>query len=96
MITPAQDRFLIRRNETEEKTKSGLFKPEGAQEKPQTGVVVAIGPGKYVQGTFNRVIPDFTAGDTVYFSKYSGSEVDVDGETLLFLGDGDILGKETK
>jgi chaperonin GroES len=98
MITPAQEKILVRRDEADEKTKSGLFKPEGALEKPQTGVVVAVGPGKYVEGTFPlvRIPSDYAVGDTVYFGKYAGSEVEIADETLLILSYGDILGKENK
>jgi chaperonin GroES len=96
MITPAQERLLVRRNAVEEKTPGGVFKPEGAQEKPQTGVVLAVGPGKYLVTQFLRYQSDFAVGDTVYFGKYAGTEIEVDNETLLILNDNDILGKETK
>ncbi len=71
-------------------TKSGLYIPDTAKEKPQRGTVVAAGPGKVENGT--KVDMSVTAGDTVLYGKYAGTEISIDGEDLLIMRESDILG----
>ena len=90
-IRPLQDRILVKRIESEEKTVGGIIIPENAKEKPMQGQVIAIGNGKRLEdGTLHK--PDVKVGDSVLFSKYAGSEVKVDGLEHLVLKEDDILG----
>ncbi len=90
-IRPLQDRILIKRVAGEEKTASGLFVPDTAKEKPQEGEVIAVGNGKTLDdGKLHK--PTVKVGDRVLFSKYSGSEVKLDGEEHLILREDDLLG----
>lgn len=90
-IQPLQDRVLVRRFESEEKTTSGIIIPDTAKEKPQEGEVIAVGPGKTLDsGT--TVKPTVKAGDKILFSKYAGTEVKVDGAEYLIMREDDILG----
>ena len=93
MFQPIGDHVLVRPLSKEEKTKSGLFLPDSAQEKPQSGTVVAVGHGKY----FGEKLITFAEmgikeGVTVMFTKYGPTEVQVDGEDLVILDANDILG----
>ena len=90
-IQPIQNRFIVKRVESEEKTASGIFIPDAAKEKPQEGQVVAVGAGKYLDNG-NVIKPTVKAGDKVLFSKYAGTEVKIDGEDLLIMREDDILG----
>ena len=88
---PLHDRVVIRRIEGEEKTKGGIIIPDTAQEKPQEGEVVAVGPG--ARDEAGKLIPiDLKAGDRVLFGKWSGTEVKIDGEDLLIMKESDIMG----
>ena len=89
-LKPLQDRVILKMTEAEETTKSGLILAGSAKEKPQTAVVVAVGPGAYnEQGV---LIPmSVKEGDKVITSKYSGTEVKVDGEELIIVKMSDIL-----
>lgn len=90
-IRPLQDRILVKRVEEEERTKGGIIIPDTAKEKPQMGEVIAAGNGKKTED--GKVIPmDVKKGDKVLFSKYSGTEVKVEGEELLIMREDDILG----
>ncbi|MCJ2143299.1 co-chaperone GroES [Methylobacterium sp. E-066] len=90
-LRPLHDRVLLRRVESDEKTKGGIIIPDTAKEKPQEGEVVAVGPG--ARDETGRVTPlDVKAGDRVLFGKWSGTEIKVDGEDLLILKEADILG----
>ncbi|MCJ2094510.1 co-chaperone GroES [Methylobacterium sp. J-072] len=90
-LRPLHDRVLLRRVESDEKTKGGIIIPDTAKEKPQEGEVVAVGPG--ARDEAGRVTPlDVKAGDRVLFGKWSGTEIKVDGEDLLILKESDILG----
>jgi len=90
-IRPLQDRILVKRVEEEERTKGGIIIPDTAKEKPQMGQVIAVGNGKKTED--GKVIPmDVKKGDKVLFSKYSGTEVKVEGEELLIMREDDILG----
>jgi len=94
-IKPLGDRVLVQRLEAEQTTASGLVIPDTAQEKPQEGKVLAVGPGK-VDDKGNRVPVDVAEGDVVVFSKYGGTEVKYDGEELLLLNANDIYAVVTK
>ena len=88
---PLHDRIVIRRLEGAEKTKGGIIIPDTAQEKPQEGEVVAVGPG--ARDEAGKLVPiDLKAGDRVLFGKWSGSEVKIDGEELLIMKESDVLG----
>ena len=89
-IRPLGDRVLAKAIERPEQTKSGLFLPDTAQEKPQEAQVIAVGNGKLLDnGT--RVPIDLRAGDKVLYSKYAGTEVQLDNEEYLILRESDIL-----
>ena len=90
-IRPLQDRILIKRIDGEEKTVGGIIIPDNAKEKPMEGKVIAVGNGKLLDdGQLKK--PDVKVGDRVLFSKYSGSEVKIDGEEHLILREDDLLG----
>jgi len=90
-IRPLGDRILVKRIQEEEKTKGGIIIPDTAKEKPQEGKVVAVGKGKTTEEG-KLIVPDVKAGDRILFTKYSGSEVKIDGEEHLILREDDILG----
>ena len=91
MIKPLGDRVVIELMEAEEKTASGIVLPGTAKEKPQQGKVVAVGPGRVLDnGT--RVSVDVQVNDQVIFSKFSGTELKLDGKEYLVLRESDILG----
>ncbi|MGI6680453.1 MAG: co-chaperone GroES [Bdellovibrionota bacterium] len=90
-IRPLQDRLIVRRLDSEEKTSGGLYIPDSAKEKPQQGEVVAVGKGKVKED--GTVIPmDIKKGDKILFGKYSGSEIKLDGEELLIMREDEVLG----
>jgi chaperonin GroES len=95
-LQPLDDRIVVRPNEAEERTASGLVIPDTAKEKPQQGEVLAVGPGRRAESTGELVPLDIKVGDTVLYSKYGGTEVTVDGEDLLVLASRDILAKVNK
>ena len=90
-FTPLHDRVLVRRIESEEKTKGGLIIPDSAKEKPQEGEIVAVGAGARDEAG-NRVSMDVKAGDRILFGKWSGTEIKLDDEELLIMKESDILG----
>ena len=88
---PLHDRVVVRRIEGDQKTKGGIIIPDTAQEKPQEGEVVAVGPGaRNEKGDI--VALDVKAGDRILFGKWSGTEVKLDGEELLIMKESDIMG----
>ena len=89
-IKPLEDRIVVKTLEAEQTTASGLVIPDAAQEKPQEGEVLAVGPGR-VDDNGNRVPLDVTVGNTVIYSKYGGTEVKYAGEEYLILSARDIL-----
>lgn len=90
-IRPLQDRVIVKRIEEEEKTKGGIIIPDTAKEKPQEGRVVAVGKGKVNED--GKITPlDVKVNDRVLFGKYSGSEINIDGEEHLIMREEDILG----
>lgn len=88
-IKPLEDRIVIKISEAEEKTASGLVIPDTAKEKPQEGVVLAVGPGRFDDGV--RVPMDVKVGDVVLYSKYGGTEVKYNNDEYLVLSARDIL-----
>jgi chaperonin GroES len=88
---PLHDRVVVRRVKEEEKSKGGIIIPETAQEKPQEGEVVGVGPGAR-DDDGERIVPDVKVGDRVLFGKWSGTEVKIDGEDLLIMKESDIMG----
>ena len=92
-IQPLDDRIVVKPNESEETTASGLVIPDTAKEKPQQGEVVAAGPGRRSEHTGELIPVDVSVGDVVLYSKYGGTEVTVDGEDLLVLSSRDVLAK---
>jgi chaperonin GroES len=90
-LKPLDDRIVVKANEAEEKTASGLVIPDTAKEKPQQGTVLAVGPGRRSEQTGEIIPLDVKVGDTVVYSKYGGTEITIDGEDLLILSGRDIL-----
>jgi chaperonin GroES len=90
-IQPLQDRVIVQRVEEDNKTAGGIIIPDSAKEKPQQGKIMAVGPGKVLEGG-TRVEMTVKKGDLVLFGKYSGSEVTLDGDELLIMREDDILG----
>ena len=88
---PLHDRVVVKRVESDEKTKGGLIIPDSAKEKPAEGIIVAVGAGaKDDDG--DRIPMDVKAGDRILFGKWSGTEITVDGKELLIMKESDILG----
>ena len=88
---PLHDRVLVRRVKEEEKTKGGIIIPETAQEKPQEGEIIAVGPG--ARDESGKVVElDVKVGDRILFGKWSGTEVKIDGEDLIIMKESDVLG----
>ncbi len=91
-LKPLADRIVIRPVQQEEMTKSGIVLPDTAKERPQEGEVVAVGPGRYLRNG-KRLDLEVAVGDKVIYSKYAGTEIQVEDEELLFLGANDVLAK---
>ena len=89
-VQPLADRVVVSPLEEEEEMRGGLYIPDTAKEKPQSGKIVAVGPGKLSEGG-GRIDPDVEVGQTVLYGKYSGTEVTVEGEEYLILRESDIL-----
>jgi chaperonin GroES len=94
-LHPLADRVLVKPMEKEERTKSGIYLPDTAKEKPQEGEVLAVGPGKMTDDG-KRVPIDLKVGDRVIYAKYGGMEIKVDEEDLIILRESDILAKKAK
>jgi chaperonin GroES len=90
-IRPLQDRILVKRVESEEKTKGGIIIPDSAKEKPQEGKVVAVGKGK-LDDDGKHMPLDVKKGDKILFSKYAGTEVTIEGDEHLIIREDDVLG----
>jgi chaperonin GroES len=88
-LEPLEDRVVVKPEEEEETTVSGIVIPDTAKEKPQQGLIVAAGPGRFEEG--KRVPMDVKVGDKILYSKYGGTEVKVEGEEYLVLSSRDIL-----
>jgi chaperonin GroES len=94
-LQPLADRVLVKPMEKEEKTKSGIYLPDTAKEKPQEGEIIAVGPGKLNdEGT--RIPMDLKVGDKVIYAKYGGTEIKIDDVEMMILRESDILAKKAK
>ncbi len=92
-LKPLGDRLIVKAVEEEETTASGLVLPDTAKEKPQKGKVLAVGDGKWDEDGEKRIPLDVAEGDEVLYSKYGGTEIQVDGDDLLVLREADVLAK---
>lgn len=91
-LKPLGDRIVVKPITREEQTKSGIYLPDTAKEKPQEGEVIAVGPGKMLEN--GTIVPlDIAVGDRVLYAKYGGTEVKVDDEEYLILNERDVLAK---
>ncbi len=88
---PLHDRILVRRVDSEEKTKGGIIIPDTAKEKPQEGEVIAVGPGARNDAGQIQAL-DVKAGDRILFGKWSGTEIKINGEDLLIMKESDVMG----
>ncbi len=88
---PLQDRILVKRLQSEEKTAGGLYIPDNAKEKPMEGLVIAVGVGKRMDDG-NLAKPEVKVGETVLFGRYSGSEIKIDGMEHVVMREDDLLG----
>lgn len=91
VLRPLHDKILVKRDEAQSKTDSGIYLPESSKDKPKTGVVTAVGTGALNTDTGERIPLTIKAGDKVIFSSYSGTEVKLDGVELLIMSEDDIL-----
>ena len=89
-VTPLGDRVLVKRVQADDKTKGGIILPDTAKEKPREGLVVAVGKGKLLDNGSRQAL-QVKSNDRVLFSSYAGSEIKLDGEELLILGEDEIL-----
>ena len=89
-VKPLSDRIVVKPEPAEEKTASGIILPDTAQEKPQIGTIMAVGPGK-ISDTGDLVKMSLKKGDKVLYGKYSGTEIAVDGDDVLIMRESDIL-----
>ena len=89
-LKPLGDRVVVEPTEQEEKTASGIILPETAKEKPQKGVIIAAGPGRYGEED-ERIPMDVKVGDKVLYAKYAGTEIKINDKKLLILKESDIL-----
>lgn len=90
-LKPLSDRIIVKAVASEEKTAGGILLPDTAKEKPQQGEVLAVGPGRILDNGSTSPI-DIQVGDRVYYGKYSGTEVKLDGQELVVLRADDVLG----
>ena len=90
-LKPLADRVIVKQTEAEEKTASGIYLPDAAQEKPTKGKVIAAGPGK-TDDNGKRIALSVKVGDSVVYGKYSGTEIEVEGEKFVILRESDLLG----
>lgn len=90
-ISPLDDRILIKPTEAKERTESGIYLPEQAKERPMTGTVVALGPGK-LSDNGERAKPTVKKGDVVVYGNYAGTEVELDGTTHKIMRESELLG----
>jgi len=90
-LKPLEDRIVVKPDEGEEKTASGIVIPDTAKEKPQEGEVLAVGPGRIAEQSGQRIALDVKVGDKVIYSKYGGTEVKIDGVEYLILSARDVL-----
>jgi chaperonin GroES len=94
-LKPLGDRLIVQSIEEDETTASGIVLPDTAKEKPQRGKVLAAGDGRWDEDGEKRVPLDVAEGDEVLYSKYGGTEINVEGDELLVLRESDVLAKVT-
>ena len=92
-LQPLGDRLVVRPMEREGKTKTGIYLPDTAKEKPMVGKVIAVGPGRLTEDG-KRVPMDLKVGDIVIYAKYGGTEIKVEDEELIILSEKDVLAKK--
>lgn len=90
-IRPLDDRVVVEPFEAEERTRGGIVLPDSAREKPQQGKVMAAGPGKLLEKTGERGKMSLKVGDAVFYGKYSGTEIELDGDKYVILRESDVL-----
>lgn len=93
-LEPLGDRVIVRPAEQEEKSRGGVLLPDSAKERPTRGEVLAVGPGRTLENGL-IVKPSVSVGDVVYYEKYGGNKVELDGEGYVILAESAILGKFT-
>ena len=91
-VRPLGDKIIVKRQEAESQTESGIFLPESAKDKPRTGTIIATGTGNLNKETGDRIPFTVKKGENVIFSSYAGTEVKIDGEDLLIMTEDDVLG----
>ena len=91
-INPLDDRVVVQTSEAEETTAGGIVLPDAAQEKPQRGVIVAVGPGRLLDSGARSAL-SVGVGDEILFGKYGGTDIEVDGDEVKILRESDILAK---
>ncbi|HUS46537.1 MAG TPA: co-chaperone GroES [Phycisphaerae bacterium] len=89
-VKPLDDRVLVKQSEAEERTAGGIVLPDTAKEKPQRGKVMAVGPGKLLDSG-KRGEMSLKKGDDVFYAKYSGAEVKIDGKEYVIIHESDVL-----
>jgi len=89
-VKPLDDRVLVKQSEAEERTAGGIVLPDTAKEKPQRGKVIAVGPGKLLE-TGKRGEMSLKKGNEVFYAKYSGTEIKIDGEEYVIIRESDVL-----
>ena len=94
-LQPLADRVVVKPIEREDKTKSGIYIPDTAKERPQEGEVIAVGPGR-LSDDGKPIKMEVKVGDTVIYAKYGGTEIKIDDEELVILRESDILAKKAK
>jgi chaperonin GroES len=90
-LRPLGDRVIVEPLEQEEKTASGILLPETAKDRPQEGLIVAVGPGRWDEDGKKRIEMEVARGDKIVFAKYSGSEIKLDEKKYLIMGEKDVL-----
>jgi chaperonin GroES len=93
-LRPLDDRVVLQPIEAQEMTSGGIVLPDSAREKPNQGTVVALGPGKLIEKTGERGQMSLKQGDRVFYGKYSGTEIEIDGETYVIIRESDVLAVE--
>jgi chaperonin GroES len=92
-LQPLADRVVVKPVEKEEKTKSGIYIPDTAKERPQEGEIIAVGPGRLTDDG-KRIAMDLKVGDRVIYAKYGGTEIKIDDQELVIMRESDILAKK--
>jgi chaperonin GroES len=90
-IRPLDDRVVVEPFEAEERTRGGIVLPDSAREKPQQGKVIAAGPGKLLEKSGERGKMSLKVGDAVFYGKYTGTEIELDGDKYVILRESDVL-----